>query len=135
MKEQLQGKRVVVLVALLAIAGTALAISVTNLAVEKISTASGRVAASDLSVTGIDSDVKGKNRLDLEITLTNGDTVAHRANMTVQVLDAVGDVVAEQTLATPSIAGGAAWSTSIVFNAAGLAADYAETFVILKQTA
>lgn len=135
-KRALRVKAGLLALALLAVTGTALAIGVTTLVAEKISTATGRVAPSDLEVTRIDPLIKGKTRVDVVLTLTNGDRSApHAATVTVQLLDGAGSLLAEEILQTPTIAAGGSWSTTLVFNRPALTADYVETFVVIKQTA
>lgn len=128
--------KIVAALALLSLAGAALAVSTTSFAAEKMSTASGRVAPSDLAVTDIESLLRGKNRVDLVLTIANGDTTsAHAASLTVQALDLAGNLLEERTFATPSIGAGETWSTTVTFSARDLSAAYAESYVIVKQTA
>lgn len=126
-------KQATAVVAFLAIFGTAVGIGMTSTTPERMTTASGRIDPSDLSISAIDADVKGKNRVDVTVTLANGAAVPRAANMTIQLLDSAGSVLAERAVATPAIAAGASWSRTESVTQAGIVAAYVETFVIVEE--
>jgi hypothetical protein len=78
---------------------------------------------------------KGPNRVDVPITLRNTDTAsAHSADVTVQLLDASGNVIAEQTQSTGSVAANGTWSYTFTFTGSGIASQVYNVMIIVKQT-
>jgi hypothetical protein len=77
---------------------------------------------------------KGPNRVDVPITLRNTGTAAHTADVTVQLLDASGNVIAEQTQSTGSVAANGTWSYNFVFTVPGIASQVQSVMIIVRQT-
>lgn len=126
----------VALLMVLSVAGTALALTITALTGETISLAESTYAASDFTVTGFDTTIVGKNEVQIYFEVTNGDAAPHFANVTVALLDAVGDVVvgASQVQATGSVAGAAVYSTTLTFSVSGVVAAYSSVFLTIDQS-
>jgi hypothetical protein len=69
------------------------------------------------------------------LTLRNTDTAnAHAADVTVQLLDASGNVIAEQTVSTGSVAANGTWSHNYVFTGANIASQVQSVMIIVRQT-
>jgi uncharacterized protein (DUF58 family) len=81
-------------------------------------------------------DPKGPNRVDVRITLRNTDAAsAHSADVTVQLLDADGNVIAEQTRSTGSVAAdGGTWSYTFTFTGPGITSQVHSVMIIVRQT-
>ncbi len=78
---------------------------------------------------------KGANRVEVQITLRNTDTAnAHTADVTVQLLNASGDVIAEQTQSTGSVAANGTWSYTFAFTGTGITSQVHSVMIIVKQT-
>lgn len=120
--------------ALLGSMGTVAALSTTGLATEKITLLSGEVADSDFIRQSYDTQVKGQQKVDVDLTLENTDSTSHSANVTVQLLDSSGAILVESTKQTGSIAGGDTYSDRWTFQADNLTSQYAETYIIIDQT-
>ena len=78
---------------------------------------------------------KGPNRVEVPITLRNADaSSAHSADVTVQLLDADGNVIAEQTQSTGSVAANGVWSYTFIFTGAGITSQVHSAMIIVRQT-
>jgi hypothetical protein len=77
---------------------------------------------------------RGPNRVEVPITLRNTDTAAHTAEVTVQLLDASGNVIAEQTQSTGSVAANGTWSYTFIFTGAGITSQVHSVMIIVRQT-
>jgi uncharacterized protein (DUF58 family) len=77
---------------------------------------------------------KGANRVEVPLTLRNTDAVARSAEVTVQLLDASGNVVAEQTQSTGSVAANGTWSHTFIFTGAGITSQVHSVMIIVRQT-
>ncbi len=77
---------------------------------------------------------KGANRVEVSITLRNTDaSAAHSADVTVQLLDASGNVVAEQTQNTGSVAANGTWTHNFVFTGTGITSQVHSVMIIVRQ--
>jgi hypothetical protein len=77
---------------------------------------------------------RGPNRVEVPITLRNTDTAAHTAEVTVQLLDASGNVIADQTQSTGSVAANGTWSYTFIFTGAGITSQVHSVMIIVRQT-
>jgi hypothetical protein len=77
---------------------------------------------------------KGANRVEVPLTLRNTDTAAHTADVTVQLLDASGNVIAEQTQSTGSVAANGLWSYTFIFTGSGITSQVQSVMIIVRQT-
>ncbi len=78
---------------------------------------------------------KGGNRVEVPITLRNADASAARsADVTVQLLDASGNVIAEQTVSTGSVAANGTWSHTFIFTGTGITSQVHSVMIIVRQT-
>jgi hypothetical protein len=77
---------------------------------------------------------KGANRVEVPLTLRNTDTAAHTADVTVQLLDASGNVIAEQTQSTGSVAANGTWSYTFIFTGSGITSQVQSVMIIVSQT-
>lgn len=92
------------------------------------------VRSSDFSLQKLDSMAKGKNQLDVVVTLRNDDAASARsANATVQVLSVAGDVIAEQTQSTGPVGPGGSATLTYTFATAGIVAAFDSLQVVLVQ--
>lgn len=114
--------------------GTAAALSLDVWAPAKQSVFTSGIEESDFALEEFRTFVKGKDRIDVRLTLANADSVPHEANVTVQLLDAAGAVLVEETRQVGSLAGGDSARETWRFEAPGLVAGFEETFVIVEQT-
>jgi hypothetical protein len=112
------------------VTGFALAVLVR---VERIGIWQGVVESPRFVVTEISTTFKGLNRVNVKVVIKNIDANTHSANVTVQLLDADGDVVVEAFQLTGDVAGGAEWSYVFVFKEKDIVKRYASTLVIVKE--
>ena len=134
------GRRVIVLVLVVGLVigsvGVVAGLSMTSLSPEKIELWDSQAQDTDFNIQTSDTDVKGKDRIDVSIELKNQDTSsAHEADVTVQLLDANGDVLREETTPTGSVSADSTVKSTYQFTKSNLANDYEETFIIVNQTA
>jgi hypothetical protein len=66
--------------------------------------------------------------------LRNTGTAAHSADVTVQLLDAGGNVIAEQTQSTGSVSANGTWSYNFVFTGPGITSGVQSVMIIVRQT-
>ena len=124
----------VILLLLVSTGSTAAALLI-NTFNEKISIYSGQVQDSDFQITALETKIKGRNRVDVSLTLKNGDSAnAHSADVTVQLLDSNGDVLLEQTENTGNVEASGTWTHTFTFTQQGLVSQYDSTFIVIKQT-
>ena len=127
-------------VALLIAMSIATAITVTNLAPEKISIFSGRVQDSDFVIDSVISEPLGRNMVVVFVKIRNTDTVSHSANVTVQLLDENGDIIEingelmEQTLETGTVNAEESVLLLFTFKATGLVELYDSYQIVIYQT-
>lgn len=126
--------RTAALLLFVAILGTALALTITPFQIEKINLFGTQIQDTDFSLQEYNTKVKGKNRVDITLTIKNEDTAPHFANVTVQLLDTAGDVILEQTAATGEVLGGDSWTHTFVFQQTGLVEAYDSSLVIIDQS-
>lgn len=127
---------VVALIVGLVIGGTgvAAALSFTSLNTEKVSLFGAETASSDLTVSSQDSTVYSEDRIVVRLTAENTDADnAHEANVTVQILDSSGNVVAKMSKPA-SVSAGSRQALTFDFNEQGVAQDYQRTYIIVDQT-
>jgi hypothetical protein len=78
---------------------------------------------------------RGANRVEVPLTLKNTDTSsAHSAEVTVQLLDAGGNLVAEQTQSTGPVASDGTWSHTFIFTGTGITSSVKSVMIIVRQT-
>jgi hypothetical protein len=119
-------------VVLLLVAVVAGAIAV-QVVVERLGLWRGIVVSPHFTVTELSTTIRGLNRVDVKVTLKNTDTSTHSANVTVQLLDRDGEVVAEQYALTGDVPGGSEWSYVFVFREKGVVERYDSVLVVVRQ--
>lgn len=124
---------IVGLLVVLSIVATAVAFTIADLPTEKLSFFEATIEETDFEVTEFELEIEGKNRIEVAVTLKNVGTVAHQAEVTLQALDADGNVLVEQTLSTGSVAAGATRLLDFVLTKDSLSTDLASVFLIVDQ--
>ena len=136
----LSGRRVpligVIAILFLSTVVTVAALTIYASSVEKINIWGGQVQDTDFTLDSTSTKIKGKNKIEVTVTITNSDdSNPHTASVTVQLLDAAGDILVEETIATGSVLASATWSDTFVLTAEELVASYDSPYVIIYQTA
>lgn len=117
------------------IAGTAAALTLTSLETQNITLFGSQSDDSNFNIQSYDTKVKGKQKVDVDLTVHNTDTSnAHRANVTVQVLNATDAVLAEATKDTGSVAADTSLDMTFNFQDTNLAETYDETFIVVDDS-
>jgi hypothetical protein len=119
-------------VVLLLVAVVAGAIAV-QVVVERVGLWRGVVVAPHFTLVELSTTVRGLNRVDVKVTLRNTDTAVHSANVTVQLLDRDGEVIAELYQLTGDVAGGAEWSYVFVFKEKDIVESYDSVLVVVRE--
>lgn len=89
----------------------------------------------DFTLQSFSISPKGPNRVDVPLTLRNTDTAsAHTAEVTVQLLDASENIIAEQTQSTGSVAANGTWSYTFTFTGGGITSQVQSVMIIVRQT-
>ena len=138
MGEQPQAKRVVslwvvVLIVILAVAATGVAILTTNASIQKLSLFQTTFEDTDFVLTELEIEIEGKNQIEVELVLNNTDSISHEAEVTVQILDAGGDVILRETRSTGTVSAGDEWEAEFVFIGADLVDHFDSVFIIVDQ--
>ena len=125
------------LLVVLAVAGTAMALTINSLTAEDFTFYNQANTPGDFTVTAQSWDIIDKNSIDISVTVTNGDGVnAHFANITVMLLDGAGDLVAggSLTIATGSVAASGTDVNVFSYNVAGIVAAFVDVFIEIDQS-
>ncbi len=125
------------LLVVLAVAGTALALTITSLTAEDFTFYDQANVEGDFTVTAQSWDIIDKNSIDISVTVTNGDSgAAHFANITVMLLDGAGDLVASGslTIATGSVAASGTDVNVFSYDVAGIVAAFVDVFIEIDQS-
>ncbi|MGQ0536873.1 MAG: hypothetical protein ACT4PT_12485 [Methanobacteriota archaeon] len=110
------------------------ALTMFSLPTALVSIFEGGTGASRFAVDAYDVKVKGSDKVDVSLTLRNADGAPHAGNATVQLLDAAGAVLTEQTKAVPSTAGGGSSAFAYNFQQPGLASAYNRSFLVVQDS-
>jgi hypothetical protein len=112
----------------------AVALTITPIT-EKLNLWQSTFEGTSFTVQSFSLDPKGPNRVDVRLTLRNTDASnAHSADVTVQLLDASGNVIAEQTRSTGSVPANGTWTYTYTFTGAGITSQVQSVMIIVKQT-
>lgn len=123
-----------VVMGLVIAAGLATSIDMSPLT-EQLDIWTSTVEPTDFTIDTFDTKVQGQHKVTIDLTLRNTDGgAAHSGDVTVQILDANGTVLDEQTQATGDVAAGGTWSHSFSFQQTGLVAAYDSAFIVVDQT-
>jgi hypothetical protein len=101
--------------------------------VERVGLWRGIVVSPHFTLVELSTTIRGLNRVDVKVTLKNTDTAVHAANVTVQLLDKDGEVVAEQYALTGDVPGGAEWSYVFVFREKSIVERYDSVLVVVSE--
>ena len=134
-RKRMVSLRVAVLLAVLAVAGTAFALPQTTLTTEFLEIFNTQYAATDFSMASFDTKPQGNNKLTIDLTLDNNDAVnPHFANVTVNLINATGDEFLNLTLATGIVAASGSIALKFVFNQANVVVDYQNSQILVVQS-
>ncbi|MFQ5910110.1 MAG: FxLYD domain-containing protein [Thermoplasmata archaeon] len=138
MGEQQRVRRVVslwvaVLLVFIAIAATAVALVTTGVSIQKLSLFETSFEDTDFGLTELELEFEGKNEIEVELVLTNADSTPHAAEVTVQILDAGGDVIQRETQSTGPVSAGGDWEGKFIFVASDLVDLFDNVFVVVDQ--
>ena len=124
------------LLLILLVFSTTIGVALTVLVrIERIGLWQGVVESPHFVVTELSTTIKGLNRVDVRVVLKNTDSNTHSANVTVQLLDPSGDVIAEQWVLTGGVAGNSEWSHVFTFREKDIARGYESALVVVKELA
>ncbi len=124
------------LLVVLAVAGTALALTINALTAEDFTFYDQANTPGDFTVTALSWDIIDKNSINISVTVTNGGGAEHFANVTVMLLDGSGDLVASGslTIATGSVAASGNDVNVFSYNVAGIVAAFVDVFIEIDQS-
>jgi hypothetical protein len=106
-----------------------------NSITEKLGLWQSTFADTSFTIQSFSLRPRGPNRVDVQLTLGNTDTAnAHSADVTVQLLDASGNVIADQTQSTGSVAANGTWTYTYTFTGTGITSQVHSVMIIVKQT-
>ena len=138
MLERQRAKRVVslwvvVLLVILAVATTAVGILTAGVTIQKLSLFEANFEATDFDLTEFELEIEGRNRIEVELVLTNTDSTSHEAEVTVQILDAGGDVILGVTKSTGIVLAGEDWESEFVFVSTDLVDSFEDVLIVVDQ--
>ena len=122
----------VVLLAAIAASSLTYAILVST-RVEKIGVWQGVIETPHFTLVELSTTIMGLNRIDVTIVVKNTDTIAHSANITVQLLDAEGEVILEAYKLTGDVPGGSTWQHTYTFKDKNIVKTYDSILVVIKE--
>jgi hypothetical protein len=122
----------VVLLAAIAASSLTYAILVST-RVERIGVWQGVIETPHFTLVELSTTIKGLNRIDVAVVVKNTDTVAHSANITVQLLDADGEVILEAYELTGDIPAGSTWQHTFTFKDKNIVKIYDSVLVVIKE--
>ncbi len=100
-------KRIFVLVLFLALVCVGVAaITLNELSAIKMSVYNQQFQSADFTITNVNMNLRGRTQIRLRLTLQNNDAQTHSANVTVQLMDSSGEVIAEAWQLTGNVNGG-----------------------------
>jgi len=100
-------KRIFILVLFLALVCVSVAaITLSDLPAIKMSVFNQQFQSADFSVTNVNVDLRGETQVRLRLSLQNNDVQTHSANVTVQLIDNSGAIIAEAWQLTGNVNGG-----------------------------
>ena len=106
----------------------ATALTIKAAAIEKINIWGGTIQDTQFVLLTSEVNIQGKNKVDVSISIRNGDTSAHVAIVTVQLLDSNGDVILDSAQNTGNVGSGVTWSSTFSFSRGGLVATFDSPF-------
>jgi hypothetical protein len=125
----------VIAILLLSTIITVSALTIYSSTIEKINIWGGQIQDTDFTLDSTSSKVKGQNKVEVTIEVTNSDSVdPHEADVTVQLLDSSGDLLIEETKSTGSVAASATWTSMYILILTDLVSLYDAPYVIVYQT-
>lgn len=117
------------------IAGTAAALTLSSLETQNITLFGSQTQDSKFNIKSYDTKVKGKQKVDVDLTVHNTDTSnTHRANVTVQLLNATDAVLTEKTKDTGDVAADTSLDMTFSYEQADLPENYDETFIVVDDS-
>ena len=116
--------------------GTVLALNLNVLPAELLEIWDAQYQATDFTIIQFTTSFSGSDIVNIDIKVKNLDTLAaHDANVTVQLLNATGVLLLEQTQATGSVPADSEFSLpTFIFSQANLVANYQSAQIVVRQT-
>ena len=84
-------------------------------------------------IENVSIDVIGKNKVDVEVTISNTKPPARKALVTVQLLDENGDVILKESAETGMIPPGGTWTHTYIFEKTGITEEFVSVFIVVKE--
>ena len=116
------------------IVSTAAALTIYMLTIEEIDLWGGQYQHTKFTVTSFETKIKGKNKVEITLTLKNTGSQTHSATVTMQLLESNGDVILESEANTGDISGGDSWTYKFTFYQKDLVSQYDQPFLVIEQT-
>jgi len=124
---------IVALLLAASVVSTAAALTIRTLQIERINIWSGQIQDTDFTITGIETKMKGKHRIEISLTIKNNDeSNKHTAKITVQLLDSNGEVVVDGT-ANLKIEAKGTVTQEFKFHKENLVSQYSQLMVVITQ--
>jgi len=123
----------IILMAALTLISFATALTVISLDPEKLNVWLGTYADTDFTILSSKTILSGRNKVKITIELKNTDTVAHSANVTVQLLDSNGDIILESSQLTGTVDGDNTVTLRFTFTQTDLVYTFESYLIEVKQ--
>ena len=127
--------RVGILVFLLAtsLVWTVAVFTIRALQVERVNVWSGQIQDTDFTITGIETKIKGKHRIEITLTIKNNDELnRHIGEIVIRLLDSNGEVIVDGT-ANLQIEAKGTITQKFKFNKQNLVSQYSQLIVVITQ--
>ena len=124
---------IVALLLAASVVSTAAALTIRTLQIERINIWSGQIQDTDFTITGIETKMKGKHRIEISLTIKNNDeSNKHTAKIAVQLLDSDGEVVVDGT-ANLTIEAKGTVTQEFKFHKENLVSQYSQLMAVITQ--
>ena len=112
---------------------TATAFAIRALQAERINMWSGQIQDTDFTITRIKTEIKGRNRIEITLTIKNNDELNwHIGEIAIRLLDSDGEVIVDGT-ANLQIEANGTITQKFKFHKQNLASQYSQLMVVITQ--
>ena len=124
---------IVVLLLATSLVWTAAAFTIRALQVERINVWSGQIQDTDFTITGIETKIKGKHRIEIIVSIKNNDELnRHIGEIAIRLLDSDGEVIVDGT-ANLQIEANGTITQKFKFHKHDLVSQYSQLIVVITQ--
>lgn len=126
---------VVAIIIVVTLLGSATAMQIYALSIEKVSLFGGQTQSSEFTIMTEQTDFHGMNKIVIKLSIKNTDTVnSHSANVTVYLLDSNSNNIMNISEQTGVVSAGSTISLTFDFVQTGITSQFSSSFIQIKDT-